>query len=148
LVPRSDSASPYPLPTTPHASTIMRANPSRDTGPERRLRSELHTRGRRFRVNLPVRVDEGRPVNADIVFTRARIAVFVDGCFWHGCPEHGSAPRGNADYWSAKFRATQLRDRETRIRLEHAGWHVLRLWEHVPLMTAADLVEAAVDGER
>jgi len=142
---RLDSTIAYPFPTTPHASRIMKANPSRDTGPERRLRSELHSRGRRFRVNLPLQVDKGRPVVTDIVFTRARLAVFLDGCFWHGCPEHGSVPRGNAHYWATKFRATQLRDRDTTARLECAGWHVLRLWEHMPLTAAADLVEAALD---
>lgn len=135
----------YPFPTTRHASKIMKANPSRDTQPERLLRSELHARGRRFRVHLPLRVDERRPIVPDIVFARDRLAVFVDGCFWHNCPSHGTVPLGNAAYWKPKLHATRLRDREASARLELGGWRVLRIWEHTPVEVAADLVDAALN---
>jgi DNA mismatch endonuclease (patch repair protein) len=69
----------------------------------------------------------------------------VDGCFWHACPAHGALPHGNGDYWALKFRATRRRDRDTTARLESAGWRVLRIWEHVPLATATDLVMASLD---
>jgi DNA mismatch endonuclease (patch repair protein) len=69
-------------------------------------------------------------VRPDFVFAARRLAVFVDGCFWHGCPRHGTRPRGNAAFWEAKFRRNQARDRRDTRRLERAGWKVLRLWEH------------------
>jgi DNA mismatch endonuclease (patch repair protein) len=69
-------------------------------------------------------------VRPDFVFAARRLAVFVDGCFWHGCPQHGTRPRGNAAFWRAKFRRNQARDRRDTRRLGRAGWKVLRLWEH------------------
>lgn len=106
----------------------MVANKSRDTKPELRLRSELHRRGLRFRVDIaPVK---GIRRRADIVFTRARVAVFVDGCFWHGCPEHFIAPKSNAEYWRSKIQANVERDRDTAQKLSAVGWEVLRFWEH------------------
>lgn len=80
----------------------------------------------------------------DIVFTRARVAVFVDGCFWHRCPEHGSSPKSNADWWRRKLDANVRRDRTTDEALAEAGWMVLRIWEHEDIATAADLVETIV----
>jgi DNA mismatch endonuclease (patch repair protein) len=120
----------YPVPTTALASAIMRANPSRNTGPERRLRQALHARGLRYRVNYSIRVDGGRPISVDIAFTGAKLAVFVDGCFWHSCPEHGSVPKTNRHYWPSKFRRNVERDEETTRRLRLAGWNVARFWEH------------------
>ncbi|MGC1185191.1 MAG: very short patch repair endonuclease [Candidatus Dormiibacterota bacterium] len=108
----------------------MRANPSRDTGPEVRLRRLLHAAGFRYRVNYSVRVDGSRPVSVDIAFTGVQVAVFVDGCFWHSCPEHGSVPKVNAQYWPAKLRRNAERDLETTRRLQRAGWEVARFWEH------------------
>jgi DNA mismatch endonuclease, patch repair protein len=117
----------------------MLGNRSRDTGPELRLRQELHRRGRRFRVHVaPVQGLRCRP---DIVFTRARLAVFVDGCFWHRCPEHAASPTRNAEYWEAKFRLNVERDRRHDQALADAGWTVLRIWEHDAPGAAADLVE-------
>lgn len=75
----------------------MRGNRRRDTAPELRLRSALHARGWRFRVDLPIAVDGGR-ARPDLVFTRWRVAVFVDGCFWHSCPVHGRPPLSNSGY--------------------------------------------------
>jgi DNA mismatch endonuclease (patch repair protein) len=109
----------------------MRANRRRDTEPERRVRRRLHAGGLRFRVDLPIPVGDGRPVRPDIVFTRARLAVFVDGCFWHGCPEHGRRPEvKNRHYWGPKIARNVERDHEHKRALADAGWTVLRFWEH------------------
>lgn len=109
----------------------MRANRRRDTGPELRIRRLLHARGLRFRVDLPVRIDERRPVRPDVVFTRARLAVFIDGCFWHGCPEHGQRPDvRNGHYWTPKIAGNAERDQRHTRALANAGWTVLRFWEH------------------
>ena len=111
----------------------------RDTAAERRLRSELHRRGRRFRVDFSPLVGSRR--RADIVFTRRRLAVFVDGCFWHGCPRHGTWPKHNADWWRAKIEMNQRRDRDTDRQLMNAGWRVIRVWEHEDPVVAADKIE-------
>ena len=103
----------------------MRRNPRRDTGPELALRSELHRRGLRFRKDLPLRVP-GRVVRPDVVFTRARLAVFIDGCFWHRCPEHGTSPRSNSDYWRTKLDRNVARDHRVDEALAAAGWRSLR----------------------
>lgn len=131
------------LPSSAAATARMMANRRRDTGPERRLRSELHRRGQRFRVDYSVSVPgvRGRP---DIVFPRKRLAVYVDGCFWHRCPIHGTAPRANQSFWEHKLNANVERDRNVTARLEAVGWHVVRVWEHMPVEDAADLVVAAL----
>ena len=114
----------------------------RDTAPELLLRRELHRRGRRFRVVLKVPGNNRRTI--DIAFTRQRVAVFVDGCFWHGCPVHGTSPRANGDWWAQKLAANQARDADTTRLLEAAGWTVLRIWEHEDAAAAADEVEHAL----
>lgn len=120
----------------------MLANKRRDTSTEMAVRRALHSRGLRYRVDYaPI---PGLRRRADIVFTRARIAVFIDGCFWHGCPVHGTTPKRNADYWGPKLAANVERDRDTDRRLEAAGWHVLRFWEHEDPVYVADRVELAV----
>jgi DNA mismatch endonuclease, patch repair protein len=119
---------------------IMAANRRRDTGPELRLRSSLHQRGLRFRVDLPIPVPGRRPIRPDVVFTRARVAVFLDGCFWHGCPEHGSAPKRNAAYWLPKIARNRERDDQADRLLEEAGWAVVRIWEHESVEQATSLV--------
>jgi len=121
----------------------MRANRKRDTGPELRLRSRLHAQGLRFRVNLEVQVP-GLKVRPDIVFTKHRVAVFVDGCFWHSCRWHGTRPRANTHYWLPKLKRVAARDRQVKQLLTRAGWAVLRVWEHVPPERAADLVRNAL----
>lgn len=115
--------------------------------PELRLRSDLHARGWRFRVQYPV---PGRPRRSiDVAFTRRRIAVLVDGCFWHGCPEHGSRPATNSTYWHEKVQRNQARDRDTDASLIGAGWRVVRIWEHESRAAAVAIVEAALcDTER
>lgn len=107
----------------------MQANRSRDTKPELLVRRELHRLGLRYRVAIAPLPSLRR--RADIVFTRARVAVFIDGCFWHGCPEHGRSNfNQNAEYWTAKIAANVARDAETTEQLRRAGWVVLRFWEH------------------
>jgi DNA mismatch endonuclease (patch repair protein) len=122
----------------------MGSNRRRDTAPEIQLRSLLHGRGFRFRVDLPIRVAGRRPVRPDIVFTRARVAVFLDGCFWHGCPQHWRAPKSNRDYWTTKIENNRQRDVATDDALAADGWDVVRVWEHEPLLCAAGKVEAAM----
>lgn len=124
-------------------SANMRAIRRRDTSPEVALRSELHRRGHRFRVDYAVPV-EGRSPRPDIVFTRQRLAVFVDGCFWHGCPEHGRKPRKNGHYWGPKITRNIERDQEQNERLRDADWTVIRIWEHEPLAVAVRRVEEAL----
>lgn len=108
------------------------------------LRRELHRRGLRFRVVYPVPGNGRRSI--DIAFTRSRLAVFVDGCFWHGCPEHGTLPLSNRDWWRTKLEVNRARDRDTDELLAGAGWDVLRFWEHVPTTHAADKVEDLLAG--
>jgi DNA mismatch endonuclease (patch repair protein) len=109
----------------------MRAIRRSDTAPELRVRSLLHRMGLRFRVDYPVRDGLPRPVRPDIAFTRRRLAVFIDGCFWHGCPQHGRKRGGeNEPYWSAKIARNVERDQEQIARLAASGWSVLRAWEH------------------
>ena len=141
---RAVAVPPWPVSTNPGVARSMRGNRRRDTSPEMRLRSELHTRGFRFRVDLRVDTGIGRCPRPDIVFTRARVAVFVDGCFWHCCPEHGRPPLSNGSYWGPKLARNVQRDEEDTRRLEDAGWSVVRLWEHVPLDDAVRRVEDAL----
>lgn len=100
----------------------------RDTKPEIELRRRLHRLGYRYRVNCPL---PGMPRRrADITFSAKRVAVFVDGCFWHGCPEHGTSPRNNRVWWAEKLQKNVDRDRETDAYLRESGWTVVRVWEH------------------
>lgn len=125
-------------PSSQAASNRMRANRSRDTKPELRLRSELHRRGHRFRIDF--KPAESLRTRADIVFTRMRVAVFVDGCFWHGCPEHGTSPRSNARFWREKIETNRRRDQRITKELMRLGWDVIRVWEHETAIVAADQV--------
>lgn len=96
-----------------------------------------------MRFRIQVRVPDNARRRIDIAFTRARLAVYVDGCFWHGCPEHYHSPRANADWWAWKVERNQARDADTNRHLEDAGWRVVRIWEHMPAGEAADLVQIA-----
>ena len=120
----------------------MRRQGRRDTAPELALRRELWRRGLRYRVDRPP--VPGMRRRADIVFSRARVAVYVDGCFWHSCPLHATTPKANREWWEAKLAANVRRDRDTDQRLAQLGWTVVRLWEHEDPMAAADRVEEAV----
>lgn len=114
----------------------------RDTAPELELRSELHRRGLRYRVDR--RPLKGVPSRADLVFGPAKVAVYVDGCFWHSCPEHGTMPRSNEAFWQEKLARNQERDATVNELLADAGWTVVRIWEHEDIDAAADRVESAV----
>lgn len=130
-------------PSSAHATATMRANRGRDTAPEVSLRAALHRSGARFRKDLRLDLPGGR-TRPDIAFTRQRLAVFVDGCYWHGCTEHRSLPRSNPDFWAAKIDATRTRDRRQTAILREAGWKVLRVWEHEPLDEAVRRVLEAI----
>ena len=125
----------------------MQANRRTDTSPERLLRSALHARGLRYRKDRRLRVTE-RWVRPDIVFGRARVAVFVDGCFWHRCQIHSTYPRANAEYWQAKFDRNIARDRDDDDALVQAGWSVVRIWEHEDVPAAATRIAVLVRAER
>lgn len=133
---------PQMVPSSPEVSARMSKVRRRDTSPELEIRSELHRRGLRYRVDR-------RPVpdlrsRADLVFRSAKVAVFVDGCFWHQCPEHGSLPRSNREFWRQKLKRNSERDAEVDGFLGESGWTVIRIWEHENPGTAADRIEAAV----
>jgi DNA mismatch endonuclease (patch repair protein) len=117
-----------PRPADEATRRRMQSTRRRDTKAELLIRSAVHRRGLRYRVDaapLP-----GMRRRADLVFATERLAVFVDGCFWHGCPLHGTLPKVNRQWWQDKLDANQRRDRDTDRRLVEAGWHVLRAWEH------------------
>jgi DNA mismatch endonuclease (patch repair protein) len=120
----------------------MLATRRRDTAAERDLRRCLFGLGLRYRVDRAVLPGVRR--RADVVFTSARVAVFVDGCFWHRCPNHGTNPKANAEWWAAKLDANWTRDRDTDARLTKAGWDVVRVWEHEAPADAAARIAAHV----
>jgi DNA mismatch endonuclease, patch repair protein len=123
----------------------MQRQVRRDTKPELALRRELWRRGLRYRVDLAAIAGRRR---ADIVFTRERVVVYVDGCYWHSCPEHATVPKANREWWVAKLRANVERDRDTDAGLAAAGWEVVRVWEHEVMTEAADRIEATLRRRR
>lgn len=125
---------------------VMRANKGRDTRPERALRSALHARGLRYRVNARPLPEVRRTV--DIVFPGQRVAVFLDGCFWHGCPDHHRPASRNSQFWTTKIEGNKIRDADTDRRLTESGWTVIRVWEHEKVGEAADRVRRAVYAHR
>ena len=128
--------------SSPAVRAAMRGNKGRDTRPELAVRSAAHALGLRYRVGVsPL---PGMRRTADLVFPRARVAVFVDGCFWHGCPEHHRPARLNAEFWTAKIEGNIARDADTDARLRGADWTVIRIWEHEPPAEAATKISAAV----
>ena len=118
----------------------MKANRRTDTKPEMALRRALHGLGYRYRKDLRLDLAGGTRVRPDIVFTARKIAVFIDGCFWHCCPEHGSAPAANTWYWEPKLRRNVERDRAADEALHAAGWTVIRFWEHEAIDAAVERV--------
>ena len=121
----------------------MRGNRKTDSRPEASLRRALHARGLRYRKNPSVPTSIGS-VTPDLVFLGPKVAVFVDGCFWHSCPIHGNTPSTNCDYWEPKLRRNRERDLLVTDALTHQGWMVIRVWEHEPLASAALAVETVV----
>ena len=134
----------YPHPASVGRSNNMRANRRTDTKPELALRHALHHLGYRYRKDYRLDLANGRRVRPDIAFTARKVAVFVDGCFWHACPQHGTQPKANEWYWSPKLLKNVERDRLNDAALDLAGWTVVRLWEHVPLEDAVSTVVTAL----
>ena len=124
----------------------MQAIRSRDTTPERLIRRLVHARGLRYRVAARPLPDLRR--TADMVFRPAKVAVFIDGCYWHGCPEHYVPPKTNPGYWSDKVARNMARDRDTDQRLVEAGWTVLRFWEHEPSDECATRIAVEIEKRR
>lgn len=122
------------IPKTPPATDAgtrrsMQSNKRADTKPEILFRSLLHRAGLRFRKDRYIPLDS-RGVKVDVVFVRAQVAVFMDGCFWHRCPEHATMPTRNRGYWLAKFQRNIDRDISNTEQLQQKGWRVMRVWEH------------------
>ena len=132
--------------TTAQTARRMSHQARRETRPERLVRSALHAAGCRFRVSYSV--PGLRRCSIDIAFPRQKLAVFIDGCFWHGCPAHSKPPKTNSEYWNPKIAGNQARDLDTDQRLRDAGWTVVRCWEHDDPVAVAIAVEQAVRGRR
>lgn len=124
----------------------MKACRGRDTAPELALRSLLHARGLRYRVDR--KVLQGLRRRGDIVFGPTKVVVFIDGCFWHGCPEHGTWPKANKAFWRDKIETNKARDEDTDRRLREVGWAVVRVWEHEDPVQVAPTIERLVRNRR
>lgn len=134
------------LETTADVRARMSRQPSRNTQVEVELRRALHGSGLRYRIHR--RPVKGVRREADIVFGPARVAVFVDGCFWHGCPDHATWPRNNAEFWRLKIEGNRARDLDTDARLTAAGWVAVRVWEHENPAEAAAKISALIANRR
>jgi DNA mismatch endonuclease (patch repair protein) len=124
----------------------MKGNRAIDTAPERAVRSALHRAGFRYRKHAKPLA--GLRCAADLVFRTERVAVFIDGCYWHRCPQHGTSPTTNSDYWRAKLNRNVARDRRNDAALLQAGWLVVRAWEHEPASDVVARVARAVESRR
>ncbi|UNB51498.1 very short patch repair endonuclease [Mycolicibacterium sp. YH-1] len=132
--------------SSPAVRRVMQSNKSRDTKPEKALRSAVHALGLRYRVSAKPLAGLRR--TADMVFPTAKVAVFLDGCFWHGCPQHHTVASANAKFWADKVEGNRTRDRDTDERLAQAGWVSVRVWEHEDPVEAADRVREIVRARR
>lgn len=132
--------------SSPVARKIMQANRSKDTEPELAIRRAVHALGLRYQVS--VRPLPGVRRSVDILFPRVKVAVFVDGCFWHGCPEHYREPASNVEFWRHKVARNRARDLETTELFRLSGWVVLRFWAHDDPVLAADEIRRAVGQRR
>ena len=135
-----------PRPSSEDVARRMRVTGRRDTSAELALRRELYRRGLRYRVD--VRPSPKLRTRADVVFSRERVAVFVDGCFWHGCPRHATWPKANAEWWRDKIEANRARDHRVVEGLEALDWIALRIWEHEDPVLAAEKIERVVKRRR
>ena len=140
------AASTKAVASSPEARLRMQSVRQKNTSAESALRRELHARGLRYRIQVPV-VTKPRRV-ADVAFSGLRVAVFVDGCFWHGCPAHATWPKQNAEFWRAKIEANIARDNDTDERLRAAGWKVIRVWSHEQPKLAAERVAQILERRR
>jgi DNA mismatch endonuclease (patch repair protein) len=132
--------------SSPAVRKVMQGNRSRDTKPELAVRRAVHALGLRYRVAQRPLPDLRR--SADLVFPRIKVAVFVDGCFWHGCPGHYRSPTSHADYWSDKVARNRARDRETVELLRLQGWVALRFWSHNDPLLVAEEIRCVVEQRR
>ena len=132
--------------SSPAVRRVMQGNKSRDTKPEIEVRCAVHALGMRYRVSARPLAELRR--TADLVFRRARVAVFVDGCFWHGCPVHHLPPKSNASYWAMKIATNKARDAQTTALLEAAGWTVMRFWSHEEPRSVAARIAAQMRHRR
>lgn len=135
-----------PIASSEAAAKRMRGIRQKHTNIEKLLRSGLHRAGLRFHIHRRV-VQECRSI-VDVVFPSAKVAVFVDSCFWHGCPIHGTSPKVNQEWWQAKLRANRDRDRRTCRSLRAAGWSVIRVWEHENFDKAVESIRSVVEQRR
>lgn len=135
-----------PTALSPTVSKNFRETRTRDTGPEIALRRSLYKYGLRYRLQWPVPGKARRTM--DIAFPGLKIAVFIDGCYWHGCPQHGEIPKNNRGWWQEKIASNQERDRNTTQHLQHLGWIVLRFWEHQPINEMCEMAIRAVQAQR
>ena len=135
-------------PRAPSESVRSRMSRQRrkNTAPEVEVRRELHARGVRFRTD--VKLERDLRTRADIAWRRLKLAIFIDGCFWHGCPEHATRPAANAEWWAVKLDGNIARDRRTDAILADRGWTVLRFWEHQAPADVADAIVAVLRGLR
>ncbi|UED85486.1 very short patch repair endonuclease [Streptomyces profundus] len=133
-------------PSSPQVSARMSRQANRDTGAERAVRRLLHAAGYRYRIHHPVPGMRRRKI--DIAFTGIKLAVLIDGCFWHGCPEHATSPKTNAGWWRQKLDRNVQRDRETDTQLRSQGWTVRRFWEHESPEVVMRQVASVVDRRR
>jgi DNA mismatch endonuclease (patch repair protein) len=138
--------SSHPKASSPLASSRMRKVRQRGTKRELEIRSALHKIGMRFRVQITPLEDLRR--QADIAFRREKIAIFIDGCFWHGCPIHRTLPKSNTEWWTEKLQANIRRDEDTNLRLREAGWLVLRFWEHEETTQIVQIVQRCLKERR
>ena len=130
-----------PEASSPAVRDRMQGQRRTGTEPELRIRRALWRRGRRYRVNFRIPGERG---SIDVVFTRQRVAVFVDGCFWHSCPIHGTIPKSNREWWLAKLSANRARDLRFDEVLRQSGWRVIRVWEHEDPDEAVAMIEVAL----
>jgi DNA mismatch endonuclease (patch repair protein) len=133
-------------PSSPSVSARMSSQPSKDTAAELLIRRRLHAAGLRYRVEYPVPGMARRRI--DVGFTSVKVAVLIDGCFWHGCPQHATQPKSNAQWWRQKLDRNIERDKETTEHLMAAGWEVLRFWEHESPDEVALRIATAVERRR
>jgi DNA mismatch endonuclease (patch repair protein) len=134
------------LTTDPTTSARMSRQRTTGTAPELAIRRRVHAEGLRYRVDAPLPTNRRR--RADLLHGPSKVAVFVDGCYWHGCPDHYRTPRTNAAWWDAKIERNRQRDRETDRQLRTAGWLPIRLWEHENADKAARRVIRAIQRRR
>ena len=137
----------YPRPSSSAATNVIRANKKTDTRPELLLRSKLWRDGFRFRKHHRITIGDDTVV-ADIAFVRDRVAVFVDGCFWHGCPAHGTSPRTNSSYWETKLSRNRTRDASVDFALSEAGWIVIRCWEHESVSQSTERIRLSLGRQK